>query len=223
MDKQIKRIFSDHEIRVFVIKEEPYFSVLDVCNVLGLKNSREQTSRLKKDGVRTAYGFDKNNIKRKLVVINEPNLYKLIFRSKKDEAEKFQDWVYEEVLPSIRKTGKYSIPEKIKDKSTKNRNFLTSEWQAHGVEKPHQFVQLTLQEYKQLGFGKDKRKKDMTRGEILLLSALESMEALKLFDNMDINGYYDCKNSLIETAKNVKQITSKDKYLETNIKEVKND
>lgn len=44
----------------------------------------------------------------KLNLVNEPGLYRLIFTSRKAEAEKFQDWVYHEVLPSIRKTGVYS-------------------------------------------------------------------------------------------------------------------
>lgn len=45
--------------------------------------------------------------------INEANLYKCIFRSRKPEAEKFQDWVYEEVLPTIRKHGVYATPQTI--------------------------------------------------------------------------------------------------------------
>ena len=45
----------------------------------------------------------------KLTIVNEPNLYRLIFRSDKKEAKDFQDWVFEEVLPAIRKTGSYSM------------------------------------------------------------------------------------------------------------------
>ncbi|MFX8422086.1 BRO family protein, partial [Acinetobacter baumannii] len=44
----------------------------------------------------------------KLKFINEPNLYRIIFRSNKTEALNFQNWVFAEVLPSIRKTGSYS-------------------------------------------------------------------------------------------------------------------
>jgi len=43
----------------------------------------------------------------------------------------------------------------------------------------------------------------MTRHEILLLSALESMESLRLFENQDVNGYYECRDNLIETSKRV--------------------
>ena len=48
-----------------------------------------------------------------MTYINEANLYKCIFQSRKPEAEKFQDWVYEEVLPSIRKHGVYATPQTI--------------------------------------------------------------------------------------------------------------
>lgn len=44
-----------------------------------------------------------------VVVLYEPGIYQLIFSSKLDSAEHFQDWVFEEVLPSIRKTGTYSL------------------------------------------------------------------------------------------------------------------
>lgn len=45
-----------------------------------------------------------------LLYINEPNLYKVIFQSRKESAERFTDWVAGEVLPSIRKTGSYNKP-----------------------------------------------------------------------------------------------------------------
>ena len=44
-----------------------------------------------------------------MTFINEPNLYRLIIKSRKPEAEPFEAWVFEEVLPQIRKTGKYQL------------------------------------------------------------------------------------------------------------------
>ena len=46
--------------------------------------------------------------RQEMVYINEPNLFRLIIKCKKPEAEQFEEWVMEEVLPSIRKTGSYS-------------------------------------------------------------------------------------------------------------------
>ena len=54
--------------------------------------------------------------------INQSNLYKLIFQSRKAKAEKFSDWVTEEVLPSIRKTGAYMTPDTI-EKMIANPDF----------------------------------------------------------------------------------------------------
>lgn len=66
-------------------------------------------NRLSEKGVRTIptliSGGEQN-----LLYINEPNLYKVIFQSRKESAEHFTDWVAGEVLPSIRKTGSYNKP-----------------------------------------------------------------------------------------------------------------
>jgi hypothetical protein len=64
-----------------------------------------------------------------------------------------------------------------------------------------------LQEYKALGI--DKKKRDMTKSEILLLSALESMEALKLFHDPK-GDYYQCRDSLIDTAKVLPSVERKE-------------
>lgn len=53
-----------------------------------------------------------------IYVLNEPGIYQLIFSSKLDSAERFQDWVFEEVLPSIRKTGSYSVTQEVKPNLT---------------------------------------------------------------------------------------------------------
>ena len=66
-------------------------------------------NRLSEKGVRiipTLISGGKQN----LLYINEPNLYKVIFQSRKESAERFTDWVAGEVLPSIRKTGSYNKP-----------------------------------------------------------------------------------------------------------------
>jgi prophage antirepressor-like protein len=199
--KQLEKIYNNEKVRLFLIDNQIYFSLTDICVVLELSNPSVVAKGVKKDYISLAYVIDKLNRKQEIIIINESGLYSLIIRSRKKEAESFKDWLFEEVLPSIRKTGKYSIPENIKNISTKNRNVLASEWQAHGIKKPHEFIQLTLQEYKTLKI--EKKKPEMTRHEILLLSALESMETLRLFENQDINGYYECRDNLIETSKKI--------------------
>src|SRR5699024_2386904 len=61
------------------------------------------------DGVVSTDVIDNLGRVQSATFINEPNLYKVTFQSRKAEAEQFQDWVYEEVLPQIRKTGKYEV------------------------------------------------------------------------------------------------------------------
>lgn len=205
----LEKTFKGQQVRVVIQDNKEWFSVYDVGKVLELKDVQRQARRLPEKGRTFCPTQTKGGIQ-DLMYVDEPNLYRLVFKSKKQEALEFQDWIFEEVIPSIRKTGKYHIPESMKSISTKNRNALTEAWKENGVDKFYHYVNLTKQEYKALGFEKGKKKKDMDRGEILLLNAMESMEMLNLFHNPK-QGYYECKDSIHETAKqlpvsNIKEI-----------------
>ena len=92
-----------------------WFCLVDVCKALDLQQASRVKSRLKTDGVTTIKGVssttNQHGTKTEQVVnlnfIDEPNLYRCIFQSRKEEAEQFQDWVCEEVLPAIRQSGGY--------------------------------------------------------------------------------------------------------------------
>lgn len=104
------KIFNNREfgeVRTSVINDEPYFSLNDVCRILEIKNPRDAKSRLNLDGVGTTDGVDSIGRRTDVTMINESNLYKLVFQSRKPEAERFGDWVTSEVLPAIRKHGAY--------------------------------------------------------------------------------------------------------------------
>ena len=77
--------------------------------MLGLANSRKATERIpdKDKGVTRS---DTPGGVQNLSIISEAGLYRLVLRSDKPEAEPFIDWVTSEVLPAIRKTGKYASP-----------------------------------------------------------------------------------------------------------------
>ncbi|MDR0606558.1 MAG: hypothetical protein LBG80_19990 [Bacteroidales bacterium] len=108
------------EIRTYVDRKgNIMFCLADVCEVLGIENSRDTKTRLNPRGVgltdigvTTGKKVDgKEAIQvMKMIFIDEPNLYRCIFKSRKPEAIKFQDWVFEEVLPSIRRNGYYVHP-----------------------------------------------------------------------------------------------------------------
>ena len=89
------------QIRGGLINNEPYFALVDICNAIDLQPSRVK-DRLKQDGVTTGKVIDSLGREQNATLINEQNLYKVIFQSRKEEAEQFQDWVTGEVLPSIR-------------------------------------------------------------------------------------------------------------------------
>lgn len=83
-----------------------WFCLADVCKVLELKNPRDVKARLSSKGVATTDTLTAGGVQ-SMTYINEANLYKCIFQSRKEGAEAFQNWVCDEVLPSIRKQGGY--------------------------------------------------------------------------------------------------------------------
>lgn len=105
--------------------KQVWFVADDVCKVLGYKNTAKavadhcgkvadskdlvegETELCKKITVDTKGG------KQAMIAINEPDLYRLIMRSRMPDARKFEKWVVEDVLPTIRKTGKYAVRRKI--------------------------------------------------------------------------------------------------------------
>lgn len=116
------QIFSNSEfgeIRTITKDNEPMFCLADVCKALEISNVSQLKTRLKEDGVITNEVGVQTGVKAdgtpaiqkvRMNFINESNLYKTIFQSRKESAERFTDWVTGEVLPSIRKTGSYSMP-----------------------------------------------------------------------------------------------------------------
>ena len=97
------------EIRTITKDNEPMFCLADVCKALEITHVTDVKKRIKKDGVGTAEVIDSMGRKQKATFINEANLYKVIFQSRKPSAEKFTDWVTDEVIPSIRKNGGYIV------------------------------------------------------------------------------------------------------------------
>lgn len=107
------QIFNNSEfgqIRTVIVDSEPMFCLADVCKALEITHITDVKNRLKQDGVGTAEVIDNIGRKQNATFINESNLYKTIFQSRKESTERFTEWVTSEVLPSIRKTGSYQKP-----------------------------------------------------------------------------------------------------------------
>lgn len=94
------------QVRTATKDNEPLFCLADVCRILEIKNVSDCKSRLMGKGVVITDTLT-NGGNQKMTFINEANLYKVIFQSRKESAERFTDWVTSEVLPSIRKNGGY--------------------------------------------------------------------------------------------------------------------
>ena len=104
----ITQNYKNVPVRMIQEEEEVWFVAKDICEVLGLRQTTNAIRSIPDDekGVKT---FNTPGGEQALNVINEPGLYRLTIRSTKPEAKPFQDWVVKEVLPSIRKTGSYSM------------------------------------------------------------------------------------------------------------------
>ena len=103
------------DIRTEIISGEPWFCLSDICKALELEQVSRVKTRLNLNGITTSKVIDRMGRKQEATFINEANLYKTIFQSRKESAERFSDWVTSEVLPSIRRTGSYSINERKPD------------------------------------------------------------------------------------------------------------
>lgn len=105
------KIFENQEfgkVRTALLNDEPIFCLGDVCKALGIAQASKVKERLSEKGVHSIPTLTAGGEQR-LLYINESNLYKAIFHSRKESAERFTDWVTSEVLPSIRQTGGYQM------------------------------------------------------------------------------------------------------------------
>ncbi|HDR0636666.1 TPA: Bro-N domain-containing protein [Pasteurella multocida] len=102
--------FKSSQVRVITDpNQEFWFCGSDVCYILGYKNAPDALAKhCKQGGIAKRYTPTQSG-EQEMIFINEPNLYRLIIKSRKPEAEPFETWVFEEVLPQIRKTGKYEV------------------------------------------------------------------------------------------------------------------
>lgn len=103
--------FDSFEIRAITSEAgEPWFVAADVCAVLDVSNVSQACSRLDGDERTDITTNDVAGRPQATVCISESGLYSLILTSRKPEAKRFKKWVTSEVLPSIRKTGRYATP-----------------------------------------------------------------------------------------------------------------
>lgn len=140
------------EIRFLKQGDELWFVAVDVCRALDIQNPRDVVAKQLDDdekGVATIYTLGGPQ---KMNIISEPGLYRLIFMSRKPEAEKFKRWVTHEVLPSIRKYGYYVAPHQklIEVKGRENLKALEEKYPAGAVEVKRILLDADKNEYGEL-------------------------------------------------------------------------
>lgn len=97
------------EVRIIEIDGKPYFVANDVANALGYASPKDAVSRHCKGALNHRHLT--NGGEQEMKIIPEGDVYRLIIRSSLPGAEKFECWVFDEVIPSIRRTGGYNLPQ----------------------------------------------------------------------------------------------------------------
>lgn len=103
-------------VRIVLVDNEPWFVARDIADALGYTNTKKavldhckRAKPLSDIGVTNRYPEQNQELDLQTKLIPEPDVYRLIVRSKLPAAEAFETWLFEEVLPSIRKTGGYQV------------------------------------------------------------------------------------------------------------------
>ena len=112
--------FEDNPIRIVGTYENPLFVAKDICDILGLNNITNALRNIPEKYM-TLQSIKSSYNSQNMILLTEPAVYKLIMRSNKPVAQKFQEVVCEEILPSIRKTGEYRLKELLKEKEDENK------------------------------------------------------------------------------------------------------
>lgn len=101
--------FNNDEVRTILVHDEPYFVGKDVADVLGYKNGSRDVNAHVDDEDMLKYRISTAGQMREQIIINESGVYSMIFGSELDSAKQFKHWVTKEVLPTLRKTGTYTV------------------------------------------------------------------------------------------------------------------
>ena len=125
MKNQIFKNKEFGQIRTCMVDGETYFVGKDVASGLGYKNTKNALMRHVDEEDKLGARFTTSGQNREMIVINESGLYSLILSSKLDSARRFKRWVTSEVLPQIRKNGRYELEQQ--NRVLESRNALLEE------------------------------------------------------------------------------------------------
>lgn len=130
MNEIVKFDYNGQFVRCVLVGGEPWFILADLCAVFDMETNRGHSlaKRLDTDTRNLIALTDTMGRRRNLIAVNESGLYNIILRSDKPQAKPFQNWVTKEVLPTLRKTGKYEIVKREPNSTQQANSFdLTAE------------------------------------------------------------------------------------------------
>lgn len=99
--------FDDRSVRSLMIDGEPWFVGKDICACLGIADHHQALSRLDEDEVGSGCNVPTPSGTQPMKIISEPGVYRLVFTSRSEAAERFKRWLAHDVLPAIRRTGRF--------------------------------------------------------------------------------------------------------------------
>ena len=96
------------DVRTFKIGDKIHFDAMALCKILKIKNPTAALRKIPENNLRTVT-VDGEDV----LVVNEGGLYLLMFKSDSPAANKFNDWIFDRVVPEIVETGGYNVGKKI--------------------------------------------------------------------------------------------------------------
>lgn len=137
------------EVRVAGTSDEPLFCASDLCRALGYSNGRDAISKHVDEGDVAKCDTPTTSGIQSMTYVNESGLYALIFSSKQPNAKSFKKWVTSEILPSIRKTGSYSVQQQYQLPQTFSEALRLAADQAEQLEKQKKLIEAKDEQIKQ--------------------------------------------------------------------------
>ena len=122
---EITKIYKDKQVSIVDNDGETWFAAKDVSDILGYRDAYNMTRRLDEDEKDT-HSVSTPSGDQEMLIISEAGLYQAILGSKKKEAKDFTRWFTHDVLPSIRKTGGYTVPQNPEQITDRNLQHIAA-------------------------------------------------------------------------------------------------
>lgn len=223
-------VFEGVEVKIRFENGEPWWKAKDVCELLGLKWNGETSISFVPNHLKGVLSDNTPGGKQSVLYLNEPGLYFYLSKTKSPKALPFQLWIAEKVIPSIRKTGSYSLPNKELSKLQILEMAIESEKARLALESKveQQQLQLTVQKpkvetydrllnseglldwckvAKTIGTGRNKLLEFLRNKKILMDNSRRNVPYQKFIDE----GYFVTKTIIITIKKEDDEQKNKEK------------